>query len=207
MGVDLRLHAIIDRARVPLARLPRWLEAAAAGGVTVVQLREKDGPIREILAYGERLRTLTHRLGLALAVNDRLDIALALEADILHLGTTDLPPEIARRIAPHLPFGLSASDLEELAWALSHRPLYIGFGPVFPTPSKVDAGPPVGIAGLKQAVERSSVPIVAIGGIRPENAASVWEAGAAGIAVISALTDAEDVEQAARAILAGRPGR
>ncbi len=202
--MDLTLHALIDHRGVPEGRLETFLREAAAGGVTVVQLREKEGPTREALSYGERARRIARAQGLLFAVNDRLDLALALEADILHLGQDDLPVEVARRLAPRMALGVSAADLVELELALAASPDYIGYGPVFPTPSKADAATPVGPLGLAAAVRRAGgCPIVAIGGLTPENASAVWRAGVRGIAVIAALTAASDVRAAAAALSRG----
>jgi len=203
--VDLSLQALVDRQRVPAARLEGWLRAAARGGVTGVQLREKAGPTRESYVYGQAVARLAHELGLWLSVDDRVDLALALDADLVHLGPDDLPPVAARRIAPSLGLGLSARNLEELAWAQSFRPLYVGYGPVWPTTSKADAAPAVGLAELAEAVRRCHCPIIAIGGIGPKNAARTWATGVAGLAVIAALTEVDDPEEAARGLLRGRP--
>jgi thiamine-phosphate pyrophosphorylase len=202
--MDLSLQALVDRQRVPAAEVERWLRSAARGGVTGVQLREKAGSSRESYAYGERVAGTARELGLWFSVDDRLDLALALQADLVHLGPDDLPPEAARRVAPTLGLGLSARNLDELAWAQSFDPVYVGYGPVWPTPSKADAAPAVGLAELAEAVRRSSCPIVAIGGIQQSNAASVWAAGVAGLAVISALTEARDPEEVARGLIGSR---
>ena len=202
--MDLSLQTLVDRERVPPGRLERWLPAAAAGGVTGVQLREKGAVNRTAYAYGELIARLARELGLWFSVDDRLDLALALGADLVHLGPYDLPPEAARRVAPHLGLGLSARNLDELVWAHSFAPLYVGYGPVWPTPSKADASAPVGLEELTEAVRRSSCPIVAIGGIQADNAPAVWATGVAGLAVISALTESDDPETTARALLAGR---
>jgi thiamine-phosphate pyrophosphorylase len=206
--VDLRLIALLDAGTVPPRALGPWLEAAREGGVTGIQLRDKIRPTREVYAYGERLAAVARSLGLWLAVDDRPDLALALGADLVHLGRTDLPPEAARRAAPSLPLGLSASNLAEVAEAQAHSPLYIGFGPVFSTPSKADAAPPAGLSLLAQAVRESAAPVVAIGGIGPHNADAVWAQGVAGLAVLSALAGAEapsEVRRQARALVRGAP--
>lgn len=202
--MDLSLQVLIDHQRVPAAEVERFLRSVARGGVTGVQLREKAGPSRERYAYGELVARVARELGLWFSVDDRLDLALALEADLVHLGPDDLPPGAARRIAPTLGLGLSARNLDELAWAESFDPAYIGYGPVWPTPSKADATPALGLANLAEAVRRSSRPIVAIGGIQQSNAASVWAVGVAGLAVISALTEAHDPGQAARSLIRSR---
>jgi thiamine-phosphate pyrophosphorylase len=202
--MDLSLQALVDRERVPAGRLERWLGAVAAGGVAGVQLREKGALDRTAYAYGELVARRVRELGLWFSVDDRLDLALALDSDLVHIGPDDLPPEAVRRVAPHLGLGLSARNLDELARAQSCEPLYVGYGPVWPTPSKADASAPVGLEELAEAVRRSSCPIVAIGGIQADNAPAVWATGVAGLAVISALTEADDPETTARALLAGR---
>jgi thiamine-phosphate pyrophosphorylase len=199
--MDLRLHALIDQGRVPEGRLEPFLREAAGGGVTVVQLREKEGSARAMLRYGEAARRIARELGLLFAVDDRLDLALALDADILHLGRDDLPWDVARRLAPGIALGLSAANPAGLQEALRASPAYVGYGPIFATPSKADAAPPVGPAGLGEAVRLAGgCPLVAIGGVTPKNAGEVWRAGASGIAVIAALTAARDVRAAAAAL-------
>ena len=202
--MDLSLQVLVDHERVPAAKVGRWLALVARAGVTGVQLREKTSSSRESYVYGEHVARAARELGLWFSVNDRLDLALALGADLVHLGPDDLPPEAARRIAPSLGLGLSARNLEELAWAQSFEPVYVGYGPVWPTPSKADAAPPVGLVELAEAVRRASCPIVAIGGINPGNAASAWATGVAGLAVISALTEAREPAQVARGLVQGR---
>ncbi len=202
--MDLSLQVLVDHERVPAAKVGRWLALVARAGVTGVQLREKTSSSRESYVYGERVARAARELGLWFSVNDRLDLALALGADLVHLGPDDLPPEAARRIAPSLGLGLSARNLAELAWAQSFEPVYVGYGPVWPTPSKADAAPPVGLVELAEAVRRASCPIVAIGGINPGNAASAWATGVAGLAVISALTEAREPAQVVRGLVQGR---
>lgn len=202
--MDLSLQVLVDHERVPAAKVGRWLALVARAGVTGVQLREKTSSSRESYVYGERVARAAREVGLWFSVNDRLDLALALGADLVHLGPDDLPPEAARRIAPSLGLGLSARNLAELAWAQSFEPVYVGYGPVWPTPSKADAAPPVGLVELAEAVRRASCPIVAIGGINPGNAASAWATGVAGLAVISALTEAREPAQVVRGLVQGR---
>lgn len=199
--MDLTLQALVDPQRVPPAEVDGWLAAAARGGVTGVQLRVKDGSTRDAYAYGQAVAAAARAAGVWFSVNDRLDLALALGADCVHLGADDLPPAAARRLAPGLALGLTARTLDELDWALGYDPTYVGFGPVWATPSKADAATPVGPAALAAAVRRSARPIVAIGGVDAATAPAAWAAGAAGLAVISALTEAPDVEAAARALL------
>jgi thiamine-phosphate pyrophosphorylase len=202
--VDLSLQVLIDHERVPEAEVERWLSLVARAGVTGVQLREKTSSSRESYAYGHCVSAVARKLGLWFSVNDRLDLALALEADLVHLGPDDLPPEAARRVAPSMGLGLSARNLDELAWAQSFDPLYVGYGPVWPTPSKADAAPPVGLIELAEAVRRATCPIVAIGGIQQDNAAAVWAAGVAGLAVISAVTGAREPAKVVRGLIQAR---
>ena len=136
-----------------------------------------------------------------LIVNDRVDVALAVDADGVHLGQDDLPGEDARRlIGPRRILGLSASTVDEAVRAAAAGADYIGFGPIFATASKDDARAPSGLAMLRQAVAAVGTPIVAIGGIDLDSAAAVMATGAAGIAVIKAVVGAPDVEEAARSL-------
>jgi len=202
------LHVLIDPDRVPEPRLAPFLDAIVRGGASVVQVRIKSGTTREALRYIARVKEtsagrLTH------IVNDRVDWALAAGADGVHLGQDDMPLEVARRIAGRLIFGASAGSEEELRAVLPARPDYIGIGPVFATPSKADAGAPLGVEGL-QALLRLVPPTivtVAIGGIEPNNVADVWATGVGGVAVIHAVAGAKDAEAAARALSRRDEGR
>jgi thiamine-phosphate pyrophosphorylase len=196
--VDLTLHFLVP---ADPSLFPR-LEAAVRGGVTVVQLREKERDDRTTYTVGRELRALCRKWGVAFTVDDRLDLALALDADGLHVGGRNLPPDV---VARHLPrsflLGFSTHSLEEALAAEERfgRILdYLGFGPVFPTRSKADAGEATGVAALREVAARVRLPVVAIGGIDEDGADAVFAAGATGIAVISALLEAEDPEAKAR---------
>jgi thiamine-phosphate pyrophosphorylase len=193
----------VDPAQVALDQVGSFCEALAVGGATVVQLRGKRASGRELVTFGAVLRRETRRTGLALIVNDRVDIALAIEADGVHVGQDDIPVPLVRRLAPHLVVGLSVGSREELVVARAHRPDYIGMGPVYPTASKPDAGPALGIEGFKtlRAEAADVAPVVAIGGIGVDNVGAVWQAGADGIAVISAVMGAEDKTEACRRLV------
>jgi thiamine-phosphate pyrophosphorylase len=201
------LHVLIDPGRVPAARLPEFLEDIAGAGAAVVQIRIKEGTTRAALAYGSAvMRVKDRHPALTVIVNDRVDWALALHADGVHLGQDDMPLPLARRIAPHLLVGVSAGSHAELREIVPLRPDYIGLGPVYATPSKADAGDPLGLEQfrtLRLAVPRE-IPVVAIGGIMPTNAGLVWQAGADGLAVIQAVAGAEKPGEAVRALLAAR---
>ena len=195
----LDLYVIVDTA-VAGDRDPVALAAAAiAGGATAIQLRAKDLPTVRQVAVARALADLARRHAVLFIVNDRLDVALAVEADGVHLGWEDLPPADARRLlGPERVLGVSAGNLEEARAALAAGADYLGVGPIFPTRTKADAGEAIGLAGLRAIRALSPVPIVAIGGITAENAAAVIAAGADGVAVISAVLLAPDPTAAAR---------
>ncbi len=183
----MRLHAIVED--LATARV------AVAGGATVVQLRLKGRPTDEVVERGRPFRDL----GSTLVVNDDVEAAIRLGADGVHLGRCD--PGAERALAAGLLLGLSAAGVEEAEAAERHGATYVGAGPVWATPSKEDADPPIGLGGLAEICEAVSIPIVAIGGIDRTNAAGCIRAGAAGIAVIRAATDAWALREAIDAAL------
>ncbi|MDR3130394.1 MAG: thiamine phosphate synthase [Treponema sp.] len=173
--------------------------AAVSGGVTMVQLREKDASSREFYEIALEIRALTRRLGIPLLVNDRLDIALAAGADGLHIGQSDLPLKKARRLAGRgLLIGVSVSRVEEALAAERDGADYLGAGAVYPTGSKANAGEAIGVKGLSDICAAVRIPVAAIGGINAGNAGAAIDAGASGIAVISAILSQPDIEAAAR---------
>ncbi len=213
MPPDLRVYLVLDPA-LALGRSPVEIaEAALRGGVTALQLRWKSGPLREMLRVGKALRDLCRQHGVPFLINDRVDVAMALDADGVHLGQDDLPPEVARRLlGPHALIGVSARTPEQARAAEAAGADYLGTGSVFPTTSK--ANPIlIGLEGLAAVVRSTRLPVVAIGGVNPGNAGACIRAGAVGVAVISAILQAPDPEAAARALrqavdqaLAGREG-
>ncbi len=210
-AVDWTLYLVLETA--PWGKDPLTVaEAALRGGVTVLQLREKARPVSERYRIGLRLRELTRRYGVPLIVNDRVDLARALEADGVHVGPEDLPPALVRRLlGPEGILGVSGDTLEEVAAAEAAGATYLGVGTVYPTRTKADAGEAIGPEGIARIVAATSLPVVAIGGITAENLAPVVAAGAAGVAVVSAICAADDPEAAARrlreAIETARRGR
>lgn len=154
-----------------------------------------------MLELGQAIMGVTRIGGVPLIVNDRVDVALALDAAGAHVGQSDLPAPAARRLLGSRLLGVSASNLEEALQAETGGADYLGVGPVFATPSKADAGEALGLGKLTEIVRRVAIPVVAIGGISIENAGSVIEAGASGIAVIGAIVAAGDPERAARELL------
>jgi len=173
--------------------------AALAGGATIIQLRDKTASTRQLLEIAQSIRQLTRQAKALFIVNDRLDVALAAEADGVHVGQDDLPVEIARKIAGgNFIIGASATSLEEAHRAAAAGADYLGIGTIFPTGSKSDVGPALGLELLGQIKQATNLPVIAIGGITADNAPSVLEAGADGLAVISAISSAPDMVAATR---------
>ena len=205
MVVDYGLYVITCRGLKGGRGHLEVAEAALAGGAAALQLRDKELPGRELLQLALRMRALIseRRPGTLLIVNDRVDVAAAAGADGVHLGQEDLPVKEARRIlGPRALIGLSVTDLEEARRARGESVDYLGVGPIFPTPSKDDAAPPMGLEGLAAVRRETSLPLVAVGGITEDNARAVLRAGADGIAVISAVCGAPDMAEAARRLAA-----
>jgi thiamine-phosphate pyrophosphorylase len=198
-NVDWSVYLITDRRAAGGRSLLDVVRAAIRGGASVVQLREKTGTTREIIELGRALHEITWPAGIPLIVNDRLDIALAIGAEGVHLGHDDMPVALARHlIGQEGIVGASPETLEEGCQMEHDGADYLGVGDVYGTPSKPDAGTPIGIAGLSEVIHAVSIPVVAIGGITLDNARAVIETGAAGVAVISAIMSAPDPAAVAR---------
>jgi thiamine-phosphate pyrophosphorylase len=182
---------------VPAGRLAGWL---VDGGARILQLRMKGATAAAMLAVLDELRPLCKRREIQLIVNDRLDVALAGGADGVHLGQDDLPLAAARKIAPDgFVIGVSTHTLAQAQAAIAGGASYLGFGPCFPTATKENPDPVVGLEQLAE-VCRLAAPVVAIGGITVERAREVARAGAAAAAIISGVNGAADVTAAARAV-------
>lgn len=201
--LDLSLYLVIGPDALH-GRAPRDVVLdAVAGGVTAVQLRWKGHPTRALVAEARALGAALRARGVPLFVNDRADVALAAEADGVHVGQDDLSAADVRRIAgAGLAVGLSVTSLHEARAVDARLVDYVGVGPVFATASKADAAPPLGIDGVREICRTLAVPAVAIGGIDHANAASVLATGVRGIAVVSAICGAAQPGTAA-ARLAG----
>jgi thiamine-phosphate pyrophosphorylase len=197
--VNLDLYVVTD---AELSQGLGHLEVARralSGGADVIQLRDKKLPARELYRLAAELSKMAHPSGAALIVNDRLDIALAAGADGVHLGQDDLPVALARRLSPPgFIIGASVGSVEEAVRAERDGADYVALSPLFSTRSKVDAGTGHGLEVLRAVRRAVSIPLVAIGGIDQSNVAEVIAAGADGVAVISAVVGASDVEGAAR---------
>jgi thiamine-phosphate pyrophosphorylase len=196
------LYVVTDEK---LSRGRSHLEIAALaieGGVDVVQLRDKEMPTQEFFQCALGIRSLTARKGVRFIVNDRLDIALAVGADGVHLGQDDMPTAVARSLAPDLVIGVSVGSVEEAVIAQREGADYVAVSPLFGTGSKNDAGPGHGLEVLRAVRGAVTLPVVGIGGINLTNVVEVIGAGADGVAVISAVVSQPDVVVAARELRA-----
>jgi thiamine-phosphate pyrophosphorylase len=178
------------------------LEAVLAAGVRAIQFREKALPLSQQFEQAQRFREQCRRAGALFIVNDRIDLALAVDADGAHVGQEDLPAAEARRLlGPGRIIGVSCETVDEARLAIAASADYLGTGPVYATSSKPDAGEPLGVAAVERLCRSIPVPVVGIGGIGVGRAEAVVRAGACGVAVISAVVDAPDPAAAARALL------
>lgn len=194
-----RLHLLTDTVLQARFSHVELTELAIAGGADTIQFRQKSGSTREMIEVARQMKKLCADAGMTFIVNDRVDVAIAAGADGVHLGQDDFPIPLARELLGEgRIIGGSAATIAEARKCLSEGADYVGFGPVYPTSSKEDAGPVSGIDILKQVVETIPLPIIAIGGVSAENIAEVIRAGAHGIAVISAVCCQEDPERATR---------
>ncbi len=197
------LMLVTDR-RLSRGRETAWIvREAVAGGATCVQLREKNADTREFLAEARAVKAALEGTGVPLIINDRVDVALAAGADGVHLGQQDLPIADARRLVPQgWIIGVSAESVEDAVRAERDGADYVGASPVFATPTKTDTAPPLGLDGLRAIRATVTIPVVAIGGIHAGNAHAVREAGADGLAVVSAIMGAEDPRRVAATLRA-----
>jgi len=196
-----RLHLLTDVALQSRFSHEELAQLGIAGGADTIQLREKGGSTRRMIEAAKRMVAVCREAGVPLIVNDRIDVALAADADGVHLGQSDFPIPLARELlGKDKLIGGSAATLEEARICLAEGADYVGFGPVYLTGSKGDAGPVSGPAVLKQVVETIPLPIIAIGGITAENVREVMKAGAYGVAVISAVCCQIDPEGATKAL-------
>jgi len=196
------LYLVTDRKQTGGRPLVDVVEGALRGGARLVQLREKDLSGLALTQLGDALRAATRHHGALLLVNDRVDVALAVEADGAHLAGTSMRPEDVRfLLGPDRWIGASAHSLAEAKDAVAGGADFVVFGPVFETPSKAPYGPPVGLDAFRAAKQALWIPVLAIGGIKAENLAQVSRAGADGFAVISAIFADPDPEAATRRLL------
>ncbi len=199
----LKLYVITDgRLRDEIESVKLVLE----GGVKAIQLRMKNSTTRQMVEKGIKIRKIVEDYGALLFVDDRVDVALAIEAHGVHLGPEDMPLKMARRIAPQLLIGATVHSVEEAIKAQEEGADYIGAGSVYPTRSKENAVV-IGLENLRRIVESVRIPVVAIGGVNIENVRNVLSTGVDGIAVISSILAAENPKEATRRMLREIEGR
>ena len=200
---DLSLYLVTDR---PLSggRDMAWIvREAAAGGVTMVQLREKECSTAEFIALARELKTALSPLGIPLIINDRVDVALAVDADGVHIGQSDMPYDVARRLlGPDKIIGLSVETMEEVIAANALDVDYIGISPVYATPTKTDTLTPFGLEGIEEVMRLSRHRCVAIGGMNRTTIGEVIARGVEGVAVVSAIVAAESPREASEELAA-----
>lgn len=208
-ALDLTLYLVADTGLCGDRGVVPTVQAAVRGGATAVQIREPLATTRELCALAETVHHALAGTGVPLLINDRLDVALAVGAEGVHLGQGDLPVVSARRVAgPDLLIGLSVSTFDQIGeadgWPAGTVD-YLGVGPVYATATKPKTPPALGLERTAELAAATALPSVAIGGINGSNAHQVWATGVAGLAVVSAVCAALDPQAAAEALRASRP--
>ncbi|MGD0883508.1 MAG: thiamine phosphate synthase [Thermodesulfovibrionales bacterium] len=195
--LDLKLYLVTDRKLFAnISSLYNAVEEALGSGVKAVQLREKDMAIRKLLSMAYYMRKLTAHYCAKLFINDRVDVAIAVDADGVHLTRNSIPASAAKKASKgRLVVGVSTHTLGEAADAVKEEADFITFGPVYQTPSKLKYGEPVGINALKEVCSEVSLPVFAIGGIREDRVREVMDCGCEGVAVISAILKSNDIKK------------
>ncbi|WP_294184490.1 thiamine phosphate synthase [uncultured Clostridium sp.] len=202
MEINYSLYLVTDRNLLKNTNLPKAVEEAILGGVTLVQLREKSASTREFYKLALEVKKVTSHYKVPLIINDRLDIAQAVDADGVHLGQSDMPLTMARKIlGKGKIIGISAGTVEEAVEAEKNGADYLGIGSVFFTKTKKDIDTPIGIEGLRKIYSSVNIPAVAIGGIDEHNFRDVLSTGVDGISVISAILGKDDIKSAAQSLV------
>lgn len=200
--VDFKLYLITDRIQTAGRELPAVVADALAGGVQALQLREKDLSARQLYELAVKLRLLTRQYNARLLINDRIDIAMAVGADGVHVGAGSLPVAQVRRIlGPEFLIGYSAHSVGEALRAESDGADFLTFGPVYHTPSKLKYGEPVGLSQLAAAASSLNIPVFALGGVKNTAIPEVMATTCHGVAVISEIISAPDPQSAATFLL------
>ncbi len=198
MKIDYCLYLVTDRNLVGKKSVLSIVSEAIKGGVTIVQYREKNASTRLMIEEGRVLHKITKKAGIPLIIDDRIDVALAIDAEGVHVGQSDMPANIARQIiGQEKILGVTASNVVEARKAVEDGADYLGVSDIFGSTTKTDTGKPIGVGMIKQIIKKVKIPIVGIGGITLENANQVIRAGADGIAVISAVFLAKEPKFAA----------
>lgn len=201
MEIDYSLYLVTNRSFLKDKPLQQAVEEAILGGVTLVQLREKDASTREFYEIAKEVKKVTDHYKVPFLINDRLDIAQAVNADGVHLGQSDMPINTARKIlGKDKIIGISAGNVDEALEAEKNGADYIGIGTIFFTGTKKDIDTPIGIEGLRKIYNSISIPAVAIGGVNETNFKEVLSTGVDGISVISAILGKSDITAASKAL-------
>ena len=197
------LYIILDPSVCPARPLVDVLTTAAEAGASLFQYRNKTASMKDAYVEALALRRAAAKAGVLFIINDRCDLALAVDADGVHLGQGDLPLDLAKKVmGPDKLIGISTHNPDQVREATAGKPDYLGFGPIFKPGSKQDHDPVVGLEGLRAMRSLTSLPVFAIGGIQIDQAGEVMRAGANGVAIISAILKAPDISLAVKAFLA-----
>jgi thiamine-phosphate pyrophosphorylase len=200
--IDYSVYLVTDRGLSRGRSTLEILQSAVRGGVTCVQLREKNCPVRDFIEQANAIKAFLNAHDIPLIVNDRVDVAQAVGADGVHLGQSDMSLHVAREILKDsMIIGISAESLQDAIEAEKGGADYIGVSPIYATPTKTDTAPALGLEGLREIRNAVRIPLVGIGGLTKNNAAEVIKHGADGVAVVSAIVSAEDPELAAKELL------
>ncbi len=191
----LKVYLITDRKLFPEDRFLDSLEAALQGGVRDLQLREKDLPLKDLHSLAVVLRQMTERYGARLYINDRVDIALMVGADGVHLPEKGMPANEVKACYPHLLVGVSTHSLKGAKQAQKDGADFITFSPIFETPSKKEYGPPQGLDQLRTVCKEVNLPVLGLGGISKDRVSTVLKQGAFGVALISGIWNGPDIKQ------------
>ena len=199
-NLDLSLYLVTDKSD-DVEKFLNTIEEAIKGGVTVVQIREKTAETLDFYNLALKVKEITTKYGVPLIINDRVDVALAIDADGVHVGQSDMPCDVTRKlIGEEKILGVSAATIDEAKKAQYDGADYIGSGAIFPTATKDDA-PSITKKDLKEIVESINIPVVAIGGITLENANELKDTGIAGLSVVSAIMSADNPKKASQELL------
>ncbi|MBI4824227.1 MAG: thiamine phosphate synthase [Nitrospirae bacterium] len=190
--MDFKLYLITDRTLTP--DIAKSVESALKGGCRAIQLREKDMNTKKLLELAQRLRELTLKYGARLFINDRLDIAISIDADGIHLGQKSMPLKAVKKLSDKLLIGVSTHSLKEALGAENEGADFITLGPVYETLSKLAYGKPIGVRTFKYIRSKVKIPVLAIGGIKLHNLKEVMKAGADGVSVISGLLSSANIK-------------
>jgi thiamine-phosphate pyrophosphorylase len=199
--IDYSLYVLTNKKLAVGCDVADIVGKAIKGGATIIQYREKEAATGEMIKQALAIRSITRAAGVPLIINDRVDVALAVDADGVHVGQSDMPASMVRKIiGPHKILGVSARTPEQVIQAISDGADYLGTGDIFGTTTKTDTVI-IGLETFQKLVELSSIPVVGIGGVCKDNASSVIKSGAAGIAVISAVFGKDDPENESRQLI------